>query len=161
MKISSLILIALTVTACTALFINIGPIFGNSIDLSLSSPAKIEVMRFSGGDRYNDSARFEENLLLFKHAGGASLPVESVSVQIAGTGNAYCGIPGSGGSLIYGELIVFYEDVSRSKKSRDFEKHNAQMLQDGLWSAGEILVLSGNDSFNGSVSSVFVSVDGL
>lgn len=137
-----------------------GAVLGNIQDLSLTSPVKIEIVDFSGGDRYNDSTRFQDNILILKHAGGSSVSLESVSIQIAGKGNAYLGIPGSGGKLVYGDVLVFYENISSGKKNSDFEKNNKEMLKDGFWSAGEKLILSGNDSLNASASSVFVSVDG-
>lgn len=160
MQISSLLLILISFSLGGALILGAGAVLGNIQDLSLTSPVKIEIVDFSGGDRYNDSTRFQDNILILKHAGGSSVSLESVSIQIAGKGNAYLGIPGSGGKLVYGDVLVFYENISSGKKNSDFEKNNKEMLKDGFWSAGEKLILSGNDSLNASASSVFVSVDG-
>ncbi|MBZ3936194.1 hypothetical protein [Methanimicrococcus blatticola] len=160
MQISSLLLILISFSLGGALILGTGAVLGNIQDLSLTSPVKIEIVDFSGGDRYNDSTRFQDNILILKHAGGSSVSSESVSIQIAGKGNAYLGIPGSGGKLVYGDVLVFYENISSGKKNSDFEKNNKEMLKDGFWSAGEKLILSGNDSLNASASSVFVSVDG-
>lgn len=160
MQISSLLLILISFSLGGALILGAGAVLGNIQDLSLTSPVKIEIVDFSGGDRYNDSTRFQDNILILKHAGGSSVSSELVSIQIAGKGNAYLGIPGSGGKLVYGDVLVFYENISSGKKNSDFEKNNKEMLKDGFWSAGEKLILSGNDSLNASASSVFVSVDG-
>jgi hypothetical protein len=158
MNISSILLILLTFSMCGALFFSIGLGFGSIYDLSSSSPAKIEVVQFSGGDRYNDTIRFQDNVLILNHAGGSPLPLDLVSIQINGSGNSYLGIPGSGGMMIYGDISVFYEHIGADQKNKDFEKNNKEMLKDGYWSAGEKLILTGNDSENASSSSVFVTV---
>ncbi len=160
MQISSLLLMMLTFSLGSILILGGGAVFGNFDDLSPASPVKINVIDFSGGDRYNDSIRFQDNILILKHAGGNSVSLADVSVQIAGKGNAYTGIPGSGGKMVYGDVSVHYENIGSDKKNSYFEKNNKGMLQDGFWSSGETLILSGNDSLNASVSSIFVSVNG-
>lgn len=161
MKISSLLLILITFLLCGAFFLNTGAVFGIIQDSSFSSPVKIDVVSFSGGDRYNDTVRFQDNVFVLKHAGGSPVSPESVSVRVTGTGNSYQGIPGSNGKLVYGDVSVFYENLSLGLKNKDFEKNNRETLKDGLWSSGETLILTGNDSLNSSASSVFVTVDGL
>ncbi|MDV0445428.1 hypothetical protein MmiAt1_10060 [Methanimicrococcus sp. At1] len=160
MNISSSLLILITFLLGGALFLSMGAVLGNISDFSPTSPVKIEIVEFSGGDRYNDSMRFQDNNLVLKHAGGSAVSADSISVQISGKGNAYLGIPGSGGKLVYGDISVYYEHINIGKKNSDFEKNNKEMLRDGVWSPGEMLVLTGNDSLNSSVSSVFVSADG-
>ena len=160
MNLSSLLLVLIMTVLAGTLFLSAAAVFDSGFDAPSASPAKIEAVRFSGGDRYNDSVRFQDNVLILKHAGGAPVPLDFVSVRIAGKGNAYSGIPGSGGLLIYGDLIVFYENLSAAQKSRVFEQNNRKTLKDGVWSAGESLILTGNDSLSGSVSSVAVSADG-
>ncbi|MDR2944589.1 MAG: hypothetical protein LBU81_05880 [Methanosarcinales archaeon] len=160
MQISSLLLILILFSIGSILILGAGDVLGNFRDLSPAAPVKIDVIDFSGGDRYNDSMRFQDNILVLKHAGGSPVPLDAVSVQVRGNGNAYFGIPGSGGKLVYGGLLVRYENISGGKKNSYFEKNNKEMLKDGFWSSGEMLILSGNDSLNTSVSSVFVSVDG-
>ncbi|WNY29207.1 hypothetical protein MmiEs2_14310 [Methanimicrococcus stummii] len=159
MKFSSLILILITFSIGGALFLSVGAVFGN-YDLSPNTPVKIEIVDFSGGDRYNDSVRFQDNVLVLKNAGGSTLPIDSVSIQISGKGNAYSGIPGSGGKLVYGDISVYYEHIGSGKKNTDYGKSNSETLKDGFWSPGEMLVLTGNDSLNTTVSSVFVTADG-
>lgn len=160
MQISSLLLILISFSLGSTLILSAGAVLGNIQDFSPAAPIKIDIIEFSGGDRYNDSRRFQDNILVLKHAGGNSVSLDAVSIQIAGKGNAYSGIPGSGGRMIYGDVSVRYENIGSAKKNSEFEKNNKEMLQDGFWSSGETLVLSGNDSLNASVSSVFVSVNG-
>lgn len=160
MQISSLLLILISFSIGGALILSAGTVLGNIQSLSPAAPVKIDVVDFSGGDRYNDSMRFQDNRLILKHAGGPSVSLADVSVQIAGKGNAYLGIPGSGGKMAYGDVSVRYENIGGDQKNSDFEKNNKGLLEDGFWSSGETLVLSGNDSLNASVTSVFVSVDG-
>lgn len=160
MKISSLLLILITFSMGAALFMSVGTVFGNIHDMSPTAPVKIEIISFSGGDRYNDSVRFQDNILILKHVGGRSVQLENISVQISGAGNAYQGIPGSNGILVYGDISVFYENIGSRLKNKDFEKNNKETIQDGVWSAGEFLILTGNDSLNTTASSVSVSVNG-
>ncbi|MDR0768227.1 MAG: hypothetical protein LBE57_07405 [Methanosarcinales archaeon] len=160
MQVSSLLLILITFSLAGALFLGIGPLLGNVYDFSPAAPIKIEIVDFSGGDRYNDSSRFQDNILVLRHAGGSSVSLDSVSIQITGKGNAYSGIPGSGGRMIYGDISVYYEHINSSRKNSDFERNNRETLKDGFWSPGETLTLTGNDSLNTTVSSVFVSVNG-
>ena len=157
---SSVLLVLLTFLMCGVLFSALNFDAVGVQNLPFSGPAKIEVIGFSGGDRYNDSVRFQDNILILKHAGGDAVLLNSTAVLIKGIGNAYAGIPGSDGSLIYGDMTVFYENLDAGLKNSDFEKNNEEMLKDGVWSAGEFLVLTGNDSLNSSASSVFVTADG-
>ena len=158
MNLSSVFLLFLTVSLCGILVLN-SSAFTN-YDVGQPSPIKIEIEAVSGGDRYNDTARFQDNVLILRHAGGKSVPLDSLSVQIVGIGNSYRGIPGSGGEFLFGDLVVYYEHLNIDKKNPQFEKNNRETLKDGLWSSGEILILTGNDSKNSSSTSVFVSVNG-
>ena len=160
MKVSYLLLILITVTLAGTLFFGIGPLLGNLHDFSPTDPIKIEVVSFSAGDRYNDSLRFQDNILILRHAGGSPVSLDAVSIQITGKGNVYSGIPGSGGRMIYGDVLVYYEHINSSRKNSGFVRNNRETLRDGLWSPGEILILTGNDSLNSTVSSVFASVNG-
>ena len=158
MNLSSLILLFLTVAVCGMIALN-SSVFA-SYDIGQQSPVKIEIEAVSGGDRYNDTARFQDNVIVLRHAGGRSLPLDSTTVQIIGTGNSYKGIPGSGGELLFGDLVVSYEHLTTDLKNQQFEKNNRETLKDGLWSSGEIIILTGNDSKNSSSTSVFVSANG-
>jgi len=158
MNLSSLFLLFLTVSLCGILVLNSGAF--TNYDIGQPSSIKIEIEAVSGGDRYNDTVRFQDNILVLRHAGGQSIPLDSISVQIVGTGNSYKGIPGSGGEFLFGDLVVYYEHLNIDKKNQQFEKNNRETLKDGLWSSGETLLLTGNDSKNSSSTSVFVYVNG-
>lgn len=144
---------------CGSIALSTGSLL-TSADVSFSAPAKIEVVQITAGDRYNDSLRFQDNIIILKHAGGSPLPLESVSVQIAGSGNSYKGTPGSGGRIVYGGIDIHYENLMPDQKDACFGKNNAEMIKDGFWSSGEILILTGNDSKNASAPGISVSVDG-
>jgi len=159
MNLSSLLLILITVIMCGSIALNSGVLFTNS-GLSFSEPAKIEIVQITAGDRYNDTMRFQDNVIILKHAGGSPLPLDSTSVQILGTGNAYKGTPGSGGRLVYGDIEIHYENLSAGKKNICFGKNNAEMIKDGFWSTGELLILTGNDSLNALTPGISVTVDG-
>jgi hypothetical protein len=160
MQVSSLLLILITISLAGALFLGVGPLLGNLHDFSPAAPIKIEVVSFSAGDRYNDSLRFQDNILILRHAGGSSVSLDAISIQITGKGNVYSGIPGSGGRMIYGDVLVYYEHINSNRKNSDFGRNNRETLRDGFWSPGERLVLTGNDSLNTTVSSVFASANG-
>ena len=158
MNFSSFFLLFLTVSMCGMLVLSSGAF--TSYDIKQTQPAKIEIETVSGGDRYNDTARFQDNAVVLRHAGGKSIPLDDVSVQMIGIGNSYKGIPGSGGELLFGDLLIYYEHLNIGKKNLQFEKNNQETLKDGLWSSGEKIILTGNDSQTSSSSSVFVSVNG-
>jgi len=159
MNLSSFLLILITVVMCGSIALGSGALLTNS-DISVSAPAKIEVVQITAGDRYNDTLRFQDNVIILKHAGGSPLPLDSISVQVIGTGNAYKGIPGSGGRLVYGDIEIYYENLSADKKNTCFKKNNAEMIKDGVWSSGELLILTGNDSLNASTPGISVTVNG-
>ena len=144
---------------CGSVALSSGNVLANS-DISFSAPAKIEIVQITAGDRYNDTLRFQDNTIILKHAGGDPLALDSVSVQVLGTGNSYKGIPGSGGRLAYGGIEIRYEDLAANKKNICFGKNNAEMIKDGFWSSGEILILTGNDSLNASSPGIYVAIDG-
>ncbi len=108
-----------------------------------------------------ERATLKENRIVLVHEGGSSLPLDSTSIRISGYGNSYQGIPGNGGKLT-GNLSVSYLNISTAGKNSHYETRNLAVLKDGLWSAGEKLVLCGEDSPVSSIdSSVKVSVDGV
>jgi len=159
MNLSSFLLILITVVMCGSIALNSGALLSNT-DIFFSAPVKIEIVQITAGDRYNDTMRFQDNTIILKHAGGRPIPLDSVSVQILGTGNSYKGIPGSGGRLVYGGIEIHYENLSADKKNVCFGKNNAETVKDGFWSPGEILILTGNDSLNASTPGISVTVDG-
>jgi hypothetical protein len=68
MNLSSLFLLFLTVSVCGILVLNSSAF--TSYDIIQPSSVKIEIEAVSGGDRYNDTVRFQDNVLILRHAGG-------------------------------------------------------------------------------------------
>lgn len=124
----------------------------------------IEIKSCEGGlsnlSNGDEQARFDENFIVLVHGGGSSLPLKSTSIRISGYGNVYHGIPGKGGILLEGDILVFYHDLNPDKKNaKVYLANNKETLEDGYWGAGERLVLCGRDSAIGTAdSSVKVSV---
>jgi flagellin-like protein len=109
-----------------------------------------------------EQATFDKNKIVLVHEGGSSLPLDSTSIRISGYGNSYRGIPGHGGNHVTGNLSVSYLNLSTAGKSPDYGTRNRAVLKDGLWSAGEKLVLCGQDSSVSRIdSSVKVNVNGM
>jgi hypothetical protein len=109
-----------------------------------------------------EQVKLEKNKIVLVHEGGSSLPIDSTSLRISGFGNSYRGIPGHGGNHVTGNLSVSYLNLSAAGKNPDYETRNRAVLKDGLWSAGEKLVLCGQDSSVSRIeSSVKVNVNGV
>ena len=110
----------------------------------------------------SEDVAFDKNKIVFVHEGGSSLPLDSTSIRISGYGNSYRGIPGHGGTHVTGNLSVSYLNLSTAGKNPAYETLNRAVLKDGLWSAGEKLVLCGQDSSVSRIdSSVKVNVNGV
>lgn len=106
-------------------------------------------------------AALENNSIVLVHEGGSPLPLNSTSVRIYGYGNSYKGIPGHGGSPVIGNLSISYLNLGKTGKNPNYEIRNRALLKDSFWSAGEKLVLCGQDSPVSRIdSSVKVSVNG-
>lgn len=109
-----------------------------------------------------ERVKLEENSIVLVHEGGSSLPLDSTSIRISGYGNSYQGIPGHGGIPVIGNLSISYLNISTAGKNPDYEIRNRAVLKDGVWSAGEKLVLCGQDSSVSRIdSSVKVNVKGV
>lgn len=109
-----------------------------------------------------ERATLEENRIVLLHEGGSSLPLDSTSIRILGYGNSYRGIPGRGGTPLIGNLSISYLNINITGKNPDYETRNRAVLKDGLWSAGENLILCGQDSSVSRIdSSVKVNVNGI
>jgi archaeal type IV pilus assembly protein PilA len=104
----------------------------------------------------------EKNRIVLVHEGGSPLPLDSTSIRISGYGNSYRGIPGYGGASVIGNLSISYLNISAAGKNPDYETRNLAVLKDGFWSAGEKLMLCGQDSSVSRIdSSVNVNVNGI
>ncbi|WMW21883.1 type IV pilin N-terminal domain-containing protein [Methanolobus mangrovi] len=121
--------------------------------------ASIEVESVVGG--VPNSVKYEENFLYLMHKGGDPLLTDSTRIVICGEGSGYTGVAAHGGSFLYGELFVSYDDLTINGKDSPYASNNPDIL-DGVWSAGEKVILSGHDSPDGSSpSSVHVAVNGM
>ncbi|MDV0446481.1 hypothetical protein MsAg5_03200 [Methanosarcinaceae archaeon Ag5] len=157
--ISSLLLLLIVLLMCGAIFMNAAG-WMESNDLTAVKPVKIELVDASCGNHADDNSRFQDNVLILKNVGGNPVPVGEISLKMTGKGDAYQGIPGSGGKMIIGDIEIRYEHLNVTDKNPNYQKQNAEMLKDGIWSPGEQLVLTGNDSKSSADSSVFVGVNG-
>jgi len=109
-----------------------------------------------------ERAALEKNRIVLVHEGGSSLPLDSTSIRISGYGNSYRGIPGHGGAPVIGNLSISYLNMNTTGKNPDYEARNRAVLKDGFWSAGEKLMLCGQDSSVSRIdSSVKVNVNGI
>jgi flagellin-like protein len=109
-----------------------------------------------------ERATLEKNRIVLVHEGGSSLPLDSTSIRISGYGNSYRGIPGSGGANVTGDLSISYLNLNTTGKNPDYEARNRAVLKDGFWSAGEKLMLCGQDSSVSRIdSSIKVNVNGI
>lgn len=140
--------------------ITVSVVYGKDYSASLR-PAPmtvIEIESVVGG--MPDKVKYETNYIVLVHKGGDPLQTSSIRVIITGEGSSYTGVFGSGKKR-YGELSVIYEDLQYKGKISLYKKRNAD-LSDGAWSAGEKLILNGDDSLDGTVaSSVRVSINGM
>lgn len=126
--------------------------------------ACIEIELVEGGFTnfgHNDErARFDENQIILVHGGGTSLSFESTSIKINGYGNSYSGNVSEGDQAIKGNTFVTYADLTPTGKNEIYWNSNQQMLEDGVWTAGERLVLNGENSPEGDAyTSVHVKVN--
>lgn len=131
-------------------------IFGS---ISSSTPmAVIEVKDAVGG--VPNAVQYKENYVILEHKGGDPLDLDSTFVVLAGDGSSYVGRVGSGGFKVYGHVTVKYFDLTPDGTCATYRSNNP-CIEDGVWSVGEILVLNGDDSINGTdASTVRVSVGG-
>lgn len=120
--------------------------------------ADIDVNYVKGG--VPDGVRFEYNFICLQHMGGASLELDSTMIVISGEGSSYTG-GFVHGSKLYGNTVINYENLMFDGKIKKYASRNQDLL-DGMWSAGETIILNGDDSINGtSASSVSVCTNGI
>jgi flagellin-like protein len=156
--IGAILLILLTILLAG---ITASVVYGKDYSTSLKPApmAVIEVESVVGG--VPDRVRYEENFIVLTHRGGDSLQTDSTKILINGEGSSYTGAVTRGGVKRYGNLLAVYEDLEYEGKIPLYKKRNVD-LSDGVWSAGEKLVLNGYDSINGTTaSSVLVSINGM
>ncbi|WP_164997764.1 type IV pilin N-terminal domain-containing protein [Methanolobus psychrotolerans] len=141
--------------------ITISSVYGGGLVSSLTKApmALIEVEYVEGG--VPNDVSYDKNFLYLVHKGGDPLLADSTRVIISGEGSGYTGVAAHRGSFLYGELFISYDDLTINGKDSPYASNNPDIL-DGVWSAGEKLVLNGHDSPDGNVpSSVHVAVNGM
>jgi len=140
--------------------ITVSSVYGGNIALfSGKVPMASIELEYAVGGVPND-VKYEENFLCLMHKGGDPLLTDSTRIVISGEGSGYEGVVPSG-TRHYGEVFISYDNLLFEGKKPVYASRNAD-ISDGVWSAGETLVLNGHDSPDGSVSSsVHVAVNGM
>jgi hypothetical protein len=145
--------------------ITVSAVYGKDYSSSMKPAplAVIEVESVVGGVPrigYPYGTPYTENFIVLVHKSGEPLCINSSYIFILGEGGSTIGsFPHF--QIPRGEVIVRYEDLGYGGKIPQYRARNPD-LSDGVWSAGERLVLNGDDSINGTASSsVFVSINGM
>ncbi|MDK2892526.1 type IV pilin [Methanohalophilus sp.] len=121
--------------------------------------AIIEIEDIEGG--IPNDVRYRENYIRLVHVNGDSLDLDSTFIVLEGQGSSYIGKVGAGGEKVTGHLVVRYHDLTPDGSISDYKNRNPA-IEDQKWSTGEMLILNGDDSINGTdASSVTVTVNGL
>jgi len=163
-----LLLTFVLAVATVAAVYNDGAIERINNALTKTPTAVIEIEGVVGGIRSDpNTIRFDQNYITLMHKGGDSLSLDSTFVILSGDGNSYVSVVGQVGHVghvggnEYGDIVVNYVDLTKSGKLSTYKTRNPP-LDDNLWSAGEQLILRGDDSINGTdASTVLVSVNGI
>ncbi|MEZ5334476.1 MAG: type IV pilin N-terminal domain-containing protein [Methanolobus sp.] len=141
--------------------VTVSAVYSDDIGTSLSSApmASVKATGSEGSVGYHVS--FDKNFIYLEHTGGDPLQAESTNVVISGDGSSYIGVVGHGGSKRYGDVVISYDNLLFDGKEIDYASRNS-VLSDGEWSAGEEIILNGQDAISsGSASSVITSIDGF
>ncbi|TGC11146.1 type IV pilin N-terminal domain-containing protein [Methanolobus halotolerans] len=139
--------------------ITVSCVYGNGFSDSLSKApmAVIEVESIEGG--VPTEAKYKENYIVLLHKGGEPLHTGSTKLIITGEGSAFIGLVANGDQARYGEVFIIYDHLGSAGKDNKYALLN-QDLSDDKWSAGEKLILNGDDS-SSSDSSITVKINGL
>ena len=140
--------------------ITVSSVYGGDTALFLGQApmASIEVNYVVGG--VPNHVKYNENFLCLIHKGGDSLLTDSTMIIISGEGSSYEGVVPSG-TRHYGDIFISYDNLLFEGKKTAYSSRNAD-ISDGVWSAGEELILNGNDAINGSMySTVSVNINGV
>ena len=151
MLLLTILLAGITVTA----------VYGDGLSTSLGKAplAAIEVENIEGG--VPNKVKYKENYIILLHKGGESLRAGDTKIIITGEGSAYTGVFGAGGTTRFGDVSIRYDDLTATGKNSPYASRNPDIL-DAVWSAGEELVLNGDDSAVGTApSSVRVTINGM
>lgn len=160
--IGAILLILLTILLAG---ITVSAVYGKDYSSSLEPApmAVIEVESVVGGVPYIGypyGIKYEKNFIVLQHKSGNPLHTNSTYIIITGEGASTIGTQ-SHYTIPKGEISIIYESLEYGGKIPSYKKRNAD-LSDGVWSAGEKLVLNGDDSINWiAESSVLVSINGM
>ena len=131
--------------------ITVSSVYGGNIALfSGKVPMASIELEYAVGGVPND-VKYEENFLCLMHKGGDPLLTDSTRIVISGEGSGYEGVVPSG-TRHYGEVFISYDNLLFEGKKPVYASRNAD-ISDGVWSAGEELILNGDDAINGSMYS--------
>jgi flagellin-like protein len=139
--------------------ITVSAVYSDDLSASLSSAPMAGIKAESEGSLVYP-VNFSKSFIYIEHVGGDPLYVESTKIIINGKGKSYQGVVPTG-TWHEGELTVIYENLMSAGKLGKYSTNNPD-ISDGIWSAGENLILNGPDSINGSPSStVLVHINGV
>ncbi len=129
-----------------------------SNSLTKTPAAVIEIEGIAGG--VPNDVQYAENYIKLQHKSGDSLSLDSTFIIISGDGSSHIGtFPIF--TKVEGEVMTKYVDLTTSGKLSTYKTRNPS-LDNNLWSAGEQLILRGDDSINGTdASTVLVTVNGI
>lgn len=145
--------------------ITVSAVYGDDISGSMGKApmAVIEIESVVGGVPYIGypyGIKYEKNFIVLSHKGGDILQANTTYVTISGEGASTLGSWPSY-TIPKGDLFVRYDDLTINRKKSVYASNNPA-IQDGVWSAGENLVLNGKDGDVGNdPSSVHASVNGM
>ncbi len=151
--VGTLLMLALTMLLIGVTVVSLAGV-PNPLEKGLTANLKIESIE--GG--VPNEVRYRENLITLAHKGGDPLPLENICTVISGQGSSYTGVVARGGKIINGDVQITYLDLCPAGKDPYYFKRNP-CIEDSYWSAGEVIVLNGNDGL-GYNSTVAVRVGG-
>lgn len=149
-----LLMVALTVLLVGVTAVSLA---GVSNPLKKGLMANVDIELIEGG--VPNEVRYRDNFIILMHKGGDPLPIESIQIILTGQGSSYTGVVAQGGKIVKGDLQVTYLDLCPEGKDSRYLKRNS-CITDGYWSAGEVIVLNGDDGL-GHNSSVIVRVGNI
>ncbi len=157
------LMVGLTVVMISAIAVSV-----LAFTLPENAPQAKIVARETEGGLASAGTAFKNNTIQLAHKGGNSLDVKNTKIIITGIGQSHTPCPNPcpyvpAASPYIGNIRITYFNLTKhGKDSIYYNTHNKLILQDGFWTAGENLLLSGEDSKSGNddESSVWVSVDG-
>ncbi|WP_340819693.1 type IV pilin N-terminal domain-containing protein [Methanolobus sp. WCC4] len=118
--------------------------------------ASIEVEHAEGSAA--SQVAYDKSFIHLVHMGGDPLDARSTRIIITGEGSAYEGVVPTG-TRHNGNILISYDNLLFNGKESAYASRNPA-LSDGMWSAGEILILNGPDAISsGPASTVSVSIN--